>query len=61
MSLRLPPDQIAWLDQQAAAPGLTRAQAIRLCIWAAMNRGDDLPGAAVLGAANQRQRQPSRR
>lgn len=50
MSLRLPPDQIAWLDQQAAAPGLSRAQAIRLCIWAAMNRGEPLAGAAVLAA-----------
>ena len=50
MSLRLPPDQIAWLDQQAA-PGLTRAQAIRLCIWAAMNTGKPLAGVDVLAKA----------
>lgn len=53
MTLRLPPDQIAWLDQQAAAPSLTRAQAIRLCIWAAMNTGKPLAGVDVLAKARR--------
>lgn len=39
--VRIPPDQLAWLDRQTLA-GISRAQAIRLCIHAAMDRGEPL-------------------
>jgi hypothetical protein len=37
--VRLAPEQLAWLDRQTLA-GLSRAQAIRLCIHAAIDRAD---------------------
>jgi hypothetical protein len=38
INLRLHPEQLHWLDAQTLR-GLSRADAIRLCIWAAMDRG----------------------
>lgn len=38
LNVRLHPEQLNWLDSQALR-GLSRADAIRLCIWAAMDRG----------------------
>lgn len=39
--VRLPPEQLVWLERQTIA-GISRAQAIRLCIHAAMDRGEPL-------------------
>jgi hypothetical protein len=43
VSVKIPETQRDWLDQQAQLiTGLTRSDAIRLCIAAAMNRGEPL-------------------